>query len=79
MHRALLIPEILHAVCVYATDATLVSLVRTCKVFHEVAIQVLWDELHDLNPLIKCFPEDAWTVDQEHVVSGQSAGHGLLY
>ena len=74
MHRALLIPEILHAVCAYATDATLVSLARSCKVFHEVAIQVLWDELRDLSPLIKCLPEDAWTVDQEHVVSEQSAG-----
>ncbi|KAM5539374.1 hypothetical protein V8D89_006826 [Ganoderma adspersum] len=67
MHRALLTPEILYDVCAYATDGTLVSLALSCKAFNEAAIQALWHELRDLSPLMKCFPEDAWTIEQERL------------
>ncbi len=77
MHQALFIPEILHDVCTHATDTTLVSLALSCKSFHETAIQALWNELCDLNPLIKCFPEDIWTIDQEHLVSEQPSARSL--
>ena len=37
--------------------ATLAALARTCRVFKESALDVLWTELVDLTPLPRCIPE----------------------
>ena len=76
MRRALLIPEILHHVCAHASDAARLYLALSCKAFHETAIRLLlWSDLHDLSPPIKCLPEDAWTTGEEtgELVSTQPA------
>ena len=77
MHRALSIPEIFHNVCAYACHSTLLSLIRTCQAFHVIAIQTSWSCLPDLTPLVKCFPEDAWSID-ERTKSLVSAASVLL-
>lgn len=35
----------------------LVALARTCRIFKEPALDVLWSELSDLCPLAQCLPE----------------------
>ena len=62
MHRALSIVEILYLICTFATNPALIRLARCCRDFHNPAIQVLWHDIPDLSPLVRCFPQDAWTM-----------------
>ncbi|KAG1808278.1 uncharacterized protein BJ212DRAFT_1485214 [Suillus subaureus] len=62
MHICLLPPEILlHIFAIYQEDygplssrATLASLARTCKIFKEPALDILWKDIDGLEPLISC-------------------------
>ncbi|KAG2345497.1 hypothetical protein BDR05DRAFT_960390, partial [Suillus weaverae] len=62
MHICLLPPEILlHIFAIYQEDygllgsrATLASLARTCKTFKEPALDILWQDLDGLEPLLSC-------------------------
>jgi hypothetical protein len=38
----------------------LVALARTCKTFKEPALDMIWADLDDLTPLIRCLPETSW-------------------
>ncbi|KAG2120531.1 uncharacterized protein F5147DRAFT_831815 [Suillus discolor] len=53
MHQALLVPEILLEIFAYvntkpstSTQKLLAALARTCKIFHEPAMDLLWTEIH---------------------------------
>ena len=35
----------------------LAALARTCRAFKEPALDMLWQNLHDLSPLARCLPE----------------------
>ncbi|KIJ66524.1 hypothetical protein HYDPIDRAFT_26864 [Hydnomerulius pinastri MD-312] len=70
MHRVLYTQEILLNIfkCTYPAwrssfNPDLVALARTCRVFHEPALNVLWAELDNLTPLIRCLPQDLWSVE----------------
>ncbi|KAG1795264.1 hypothetical protein EV424DRAFT_625080 [Suillus variegatus] len=63
MHQALLVPEVLLEIFAYLntipskTTSTLklfAALARTCKIFYEPAMDVLWTEIHGLEPLLGC-------------------------
>ncbi|KAG1789978.1 uncharacterized protein HD556DRAFT_754144 [Suillus plorans] len=61
MHQALLVPEVLLEIFVYvntipstSTQKLLAALARTCKIFHEPAMDLLWTEIHGLEPLLGC-------------------------
>ncbi|KAG1890688.1 uncharacterized protein F5891DRAFT_106696 [Suillus fuscotomentosus] len=64
MHQALLVPEVLLEIfaCVNtipftettSTQQSLAALARTCKIFHEPAMDLLWTEIHGLEPLLGC-------------------------
>ncbi|KAG1765313.1 hypothetical protein EDD22DRAFT_800785 [Suillus occidentalis] len=60
MHICLLPPEILlHVFAIYQEDsrgsrATLASLARTCKTFKEPALDILWQALDELDPILSC-------------------------
>ncbi|KIK02803.1 hypothetical protein K443DRAFT_131693 [Laccaria amethystina LaAM-08-1] len=43
---------------------TLAGLARTCKTFHEPALNRLWRALPSLIPLIQCLPPDAWAISE---------------
>lgn len=43
---------------------TLAGLARTCKTFHEPALNHLWRALPSLIPLVQCLPPDAWTISE---------------
>ncbi|KII86311.1 hypothetical protein PLICRDRAFT_43905 [Plicaturopsis crispa FD-325 SS-3] len=51
------------------THPTLASLARTCRAFHEVASDLLWEEQMGVQPLIKCMPPDLW--HEERLESGE--------
>ncbi|KAG0709191.1 hypothetical protein DFH29DRAFT_778848, partial [Suillus ampliporus] len=36
---------------------TLAALARTCRLFHEPALDVLWGDLYFPHPLIRCLPD----------------------
>ncbi|KAH9891753.1 hypothetical protein C8Q73DRAFT_763124 [Cubamyces lactineus] len=59
------ISEILRLVCECADPPTLASMARSSRIVHEAAVQVLWRNLPDLFPLIRCFPDDAWTLIED--------------
>ena len=40
--------------------STLAVLARTCRLFSEPALDVLWSHLPSIGPLLRLFPEDKW-------------------
>ncbi|KAJ7604091.1 hypothetical protein DFH06DRAFT_1114027 [Mycena polygramma] len=68
MHRALRIPEIVGLVCdhleyIYLTQDgpnDFATLARTCKSFHDPALDVLWRRQNTLANVLKSLPSDVW-------------------
>ncbi|KAG1751176.1 hypothetical protein EDB19DRAFT_2036014 [Suillus lakei] len=66
MHRALLVSEVLLEIFQHVNvnsgsqsdikKPTLNALARTCKTFHEPAMDLLWAELSEITPLLGCIP-----------------------
>ncbi|KAI0770046.1 hypothetical protein C8Q74DRAFT_869217 [Fomes fomentarius] len=65
MHRALCLPEVLIQICTSLESKSdclaLANLARCSKFCHEISIGVLWRDTSLLH-LIKCFPEDTWSI-----------------
>ncbi|KAG1860460.1 hypothetical protein C8R48DRAFT_774434 [Suillus tomentosus] len=61
MHKCLQIAELFDVICkrVLATghQGSLAALCRTCRLFHEPALDVLYKSLESLRPLLFCIPE----------------------
>ncbi|KAF8123021.1 hypothetical protein EV363DRAFT_1229779 [Boletus edulis] len=59
MHPALQIQELLLNIFGHYSEATadLAALARTCRAFKDPALDVLWEVLHSLCPLVRCLPE----------------------
>ncbi|KDQ62042.1 hypothetical protein JAAARDRAFT_203263 [Jaapia argillacea MUCL 33604] len=71
MHQCLQIREILSNIFENVNRgkdptrcATLAGLARTCQVFHDPALDILWDKISDLAHLIKCMPSDSWIEEE---------------
>ncbi|KII86169.1 hypothetical protein PLICRDRAFT_700290 [Plicaturopsis crispa FD-325 SS-3] len=69
MHHCLQISEIMSLVCseLPCENGTvglgeLASLARTCRAFHDPALDVLWRTLRSLEPLIRTLPADLWEI-----------------
>jgi len=73
MHRALYVEDIIHDVFFYIqfhspiimlpdlqSQIDFLSLARTCRTFKEPALDILWERLEDLSPLVRCLPEASW-------------------
>ena len=41
-------------------NVNLAALARTCRTFKEPALDMIWGELDDLTPLVRCLPETSW-------------------
>jgi hypothetical protein len=41
----------------YVNRATMAALARTCRAFKEPALDVLWEDIEELRPLLLCLPE----------------------
>lgn len=46
-----------------------VSLSVTCRLFHDAAQNVIWENLTTLKDLLKCFPKGVWSTSQYNSVS----------
>jgi F-box-like len=66
MHRSLSIHEVLLSVFSICDLETLKALARTCRTFHEPALDVLWEHQDDFLTLLKTMPSDLWEERQEH-------------
>ncbi|KAF7797714.1 hypothetical protein EIP86_008914 [Pleurotus ostreatoroseus] len=63
MHNCLYISEILQLIFQYASEdnkSPLVALACTCRLFSEPALDLLWREVDDVSPFIKCMPGHVW-------------------
>lgn len=63
MHNCLYISEILQLIFQYASESSkspLVALACTCRLFSEPALDLLWREIDNVSPLIKCMPSHTW-------------------
>ncbi|KAG9312052.1 hypothetical protein JVU11DRAFT_7333 [Chiua virens] len=60
MHLVLCLEEILLNIFGHCHDSSLVKLARTCRTFKEPALDVLWNALIDLTPLVRCLPKSLW-------------------
>jgi hypothetical protein len=70
MHRALLVSDVLLEIFAYLDPdlsrhgsvakltalAALAALARTCKIFHEPAMNLLWADMYGITPLLGCVP-----------------------
>jgi hypothetical protein len=72
MHDCLHVSEIIRIICdelyLAGLEGSLARLARTCRVIQDPALDVLWNELCDLTPLLKCMPTDAWDITDNGVV-----------
>jgi hypothetical protein len=64
MHSVLRISEIQHLVFSGCDGKSLSSLARTCKAFHETALDVLWRDDINITSLLKVMPRDLWFVSR---------------
>lgn len=86
MHHALELDEILLNIFAYcnppgfknskylpplSATADLVALARTCRIFKEPALDILWSELSDLAPLARCLPEISYQLAPGFKVSSR--------
>ncbi|KAF8551995.1 hypothetical protein OG21DRAFT_1466340, partial [Imleria badia] len=51
-------------------NSDLAALARTCRTFKEPALDMIWAELNDLTPLVRCLLEASW-IESEGVYSFQ--------
>ncbi|KAG1746709.1 uncharacterized protein EDB91DRAFT_1118444 [Suillus paluster] len=80
MHRALQLDDIIYILFRHVNELkpstkysvlgdvgrkTLATLARTCRTFHEPALDVLWGDLYFPHPLVECLPNsrDQWYLD----------------
>ncbi|KAG0705500.1 hypothetical protein DFH29DRAFT_281374 [Suillus ampliporus] len=54
----------------YIAQATLAALARTCRAFHDVALDVLWQKFGTIARAIQCMPQDLWGGDVNSSESG---------
>ncbi|KAF8557610.1 hypothetical protein OG21DRAFT_1406867 [Imleria badia] len=67
MHHALEIQEILLNIFGHCHPGDLPSPARTCRTFKEPALDVLWEELDDLSPLVRCLPDASYQLSPDKV------------
>lgn len=63
MHPVLEIPELATIICRFCQDenpADLVAVAATCRGMYGPAMDLIWRELDDFSPLIKCLPQKHW-------------------
>ncbi|KAG2146660.1 hypothetical protein DEU56DRAFT_785701 [Suillus clintonianus] len=54
----------------HVSQATLAALARTCRTFHDVALDVLWQQFGTIARAIQCMPHDLWGGDSSRSQSG---------
>jgi hypothetical protein len=78
MHRAFMIAETLQMIFVYPEQKSLSRLARTCRLFHNAAIPILWSSLDSLIPLWKLLPSNVVRIERIEYSSGFSGSDGVV-
>ncbi|KAG1771064.1 hypothetical protein EV702DRAFT_1011307 [Suillus placidus] len=68
MHRCLHLEEILQEIFKTADYRSLTVLARTCRLFYEPALNVIYSDLPGLQPLIERLPHDLWSTSSGELV-----------
>jgi hypothetical protein len=53
----------------FARKKTFLALALTCKSFTGMALDLLWKDLDNFSPLIRCLPPSLWKIDKKELVS----------
>lgn len=75
MHHCLRVAEIMAMIMQFMVNGShrktreVLSLLKTCKLFYEPGLDVLWQDLDYLAPLVMCFPEEQWYIKNKLLVS----------
>ncbi|KAG2740912.1 hypothetical protein P692DRAFT_20880501 [Suillus brevipes Sb2] len=64
MHAALRNLEVIHVVSSHTEHGTLPALASACRAFQSPALNVLWRDLHSVEPLLRCLPADLFGFDR---------------
>ncbi|KAG1791199.1 uncharacterized protein HD556DRAFT_1445465 [Suillus plorans] len=64
MHAALRNLEVIHVVSSHTERGTLPALASACLAFQGPALNVLWRDLHSVEPLVRCLPTDLFSFDR---------------
>jgi hypothetical protein len=54
----------------HTAQATLAALARTCSAFHDIALDILWQQFGTIARAIQCMPHDSWGGDMSKSESG---------
>ena len=69
MHQVLETPELARLIIRSGrTRATTLALALTCRAFLEPSMDILWEVLMSLAPLVRCLPSDLWTTDDDGTI-----------
>lgn len=73
VRQSLAIQEVVRNICSFLADSgsTLTALARCTKAFHDVVIPILWKDVPNLIPFLKCFPTRIWIIEASEFVSVQ--------
>ncbi|KAI0720607.1 hypothetical protein C8T65DRAFT_735928 [Cerioporus squamosus] len=65
VHQSLAIQEVLRNICSFLADSgpTLSGLARCNRAIHEVAVPILWKDVPNLVPFLKCFPKRSCIIE----------------
>ncbi|KAG1801736.1 uncharacterized protein BJ212DRAFT_1398930 [Suillus subaureus] len=68
MHQCLYLEEILQEIFKNADSRSLTVLARTCRLFYEPTLNVIYSDLSGLQPLIERLPRDLWSTSSGELV-----------
>lgn len=63
VHHCLQIPEVVRFICDGLDGKSAYSMALVAKRFLEPALDVRWRELTSFVPIIRCLPDDVWTME----------------
>jgi hypothetical protein len=75
MHHCLQIAEITPLIMAFLVQDEnrgargVLPLLKTCKVFYEPALDILWRDLDTMAPLVMCLPGDVWKIKKKLLVN----------
>lgn len=78
-HACLLVNEIVSEIIFHLLsdgyERSIVNLGITCKALYEPAMDILWEDIDTLEPLLMCFPRGVWKIDDDDYVVGTETAH----
>ncbi|KAJ7199164.1 hypothetical protein GGX14DRAFT_373237 [Mycena pura] len=65
MHRCLQIHEMIDVIVSHLSRSALAVMARTCNMFHDPALDLLWREQHGLDNVLRCMPSGLFVVEDD--------------